>query len=449
MPAMLPRPAPNQPPRPAPARTPVPRPEVRHAVKKLLTRSQAFNALDPGLRQQIARDMAQIGDYLVAPEGIPANTLRPQPEPFAEAQAGPLIAAGTDPSASTYDRDAAQVNRIGDSGFQASGAREGAEVAGVLLRQVNFPTFVASLIEGVFHAIVKANIEQMEAYGKLVSSVAMTLNEFRDHNTTDNQGRDHLVEQFPDLFALDTSSDQPRLSLRDGVDEDRALQRVNAELPIEGGRLDSLDLEDDEVEGKLTRAARTHLATGRQQLLATMVLMGISRIVVTDGRLSAKIMYDFQARDTMRRQRSAAAFDYARNRWGNVQRTTSGEGKFEATSEGETRSSGGDYRGANYYAKGEYKYDQQPIMTAMSAASEASDAALQTRAQLAGNVEINFKSDYLPLEQMVTPEQIAQLQLASQPTPGAAAGAPAGQPSQAPPAAPPGGPAPAPPASRP
>ncbi len=42
-------------------------------------------------------------------------------------------------------------------------------------------------------------------------------------------------------------------------------------------------------------------------------------------------------------------------------------------------------------------------MTAMSTASEASDSPLQTRAQLAGHVEVNFKSDYLPLEKMATP----------------------------------------------
>jgi hypothetical protein len=49
-------------------------------------------------------------------------------------------------------------------------------------------------------------------------------------------------------------------------------------------------------------------------------------------------------------------------------------------------------------------------MTAMSAASEASDAQLQTRAQLAGNVEVNFKSDYLPLDKMATPGMIAAIQ---------------------------------------
>jgi hypothetical protein len=46
----------------------------------------------------------------------------------------------------------------------------------------------------------------------------------------------------------------------------------------------------------------------------------------------------------------------------------------------------------------------------MSAASEASDSQLQTRVQLAGAVEVNFKSDYLPLDKMATPGMIAAIQ---------------------------------------
>jgi hypothetical protein len=46
------------------------------------------------------------------------------------------------------------VRAISKSKFKAEAAMEGAKVAGALLKQVNFPTFVASLIQGVFHAIV-------------------------------------------------------------------------------------------------------------------------------------------------------------------------------------------------------------------------------------------------------------------------------------------------------
>ena len=410
---------------------PAPPVEARKAVRDLLLSSPAFLKLAPATQQQIAADTAAIAGYLIQPEGIPADKL-----PTA-AMAGAL---DVDPSQSgtSYKDALQQVNKVG-SGFKAAAAREGANVAGVLLQKVNFPTFCANLIKGVFHAIVQSSIEQMEAYGKLVSSVAQTLDQFRDENVSDNQGRDHLVDQFPDMFELGSSDggdffgggngsnggSQPRVKLKDGVDEDDALQRVNSRLPTP---VKSMDLSDDGNEQALVQSARTQLATSRQQLLATMVLMGINRIVVTDGKIQAKILYDFQARDNNRRQMSATAMDYARDQSGNVQQSNSGEGSSEVSQGGGTQGDDGsdgsdDNRDGNYYAKGTYKYAQQPIVTAMSAASEVSESALQTKASLAGTVDINFKSDYFPLEKMADSFQIGQIQNAAKPGRGAAAAA--------------------------
>ena len=399
--------------------------EARRAVKDLLLRSAAFSKLPPETQQRIAQDTAEIAGYLAQPEGIPGNQL-------------PTAAALDDPNPNqihqNYQENLKQVNQAG--AFKAKAAREGAEVAGMLLQKVNFPDFCAKLIQGVFHAIVQSSIEQMEAYGKLVSSVAQTLNQFRDENVSDNQGRDQLVDQFPDLFQLGTAdgdpftgpgSGQPRVQLKDGVDEDAALQRVNSQLPTP---VKSLDLSDEENENALVQSARTQLATSRQQLLATMVLMGINRIVVTDGKIQAKIMYDFQARDTAQMQRSATAMDYATDSSGNVQTVGSSEGQYENNQDASSYTQGNDgsvdrQTGA-YYAKGTYKYSQQPIITAMSTASETSDAALQTKAQLSGTVDINFKSDYLPLEKMADSFQIGMIRNAAKPGRGAAAAAASG-----------------------
>jgi hypothetical protein len=403
---------------------PPPPVEARQAVKNLLLRSPAFAKLPAATQQKIAQDTAEIAGYLAQPEGIPGNKL---PSAAALADANP------NQTHENYQQNLQQVNKVG-SGFKAQAAREGAQVAGVLLKQVNFPTFVASLIEGVFHAIVHSSIEQMEAYGKLVASVAQTLNQFRDENVSDNQGRDHLVEQFPDMFQLGTadggdfmgagSGAQPRVQLKDGVDEDQALQRVNSRLPTP---VKSMDLSDDANESALVQSARTQLATSRQQLLATMVLMGINRIVVTDGKIQAKIMYDFQAKDSAKTQRSATAMDYATDSSGNVQSTSTMEGESETSQGGGEDSTGSDgtqdRKTGDFYTKGKYKYTQQPIITAVSTATEASESSLQTKAQLSGLVDINFKSDYLPLEKMADSFQIGMIQNASKPGRGAGAAA--------------------------
>jgi len=394
---------------------PTPKPEVRQAVKELLTQSSAFARLPAAQQQQIARDTALIADYLAAPEGIPANRLG------GELTARSLEDSG--PQEQDYNTARQAVSEIGKGQFTASSAREGAEVAGLLLNKVNFPTFVASLIQGVFQAIVSSSIQQMEAYSTMIASVAKSLQQFRDDNVTENQGRDHMVEKFPDVFEIgaDDFGDNPgpRLKLRDGVEESDALRRVNGALDFQDGQLKSMDLSDETAELAIVTAARTQLARQRQQLMASLVLMGINRIVVTDGKISAKIMYDFQARDTRSLRRSAAAYDFARDKDGNIQSTWAGEGTYEGNTkvtdtrdkqQGKDSWSDNRDNSSESYAKGTYKYEQRPIMTAMSAASEANDAVLSTRAQLAGNVEVNFKSDYLPLDKMATPGMIAAIQ---------------------------------------
>jgi hypothetical protein len=376
---------------------------ARGAVRELLQRSRAYNALPEAQRRQLAHDLVQIGSYLAEPDGVRlaqqsarvqalAGNSAPQPQQFGQA-----VKAGVDNMVS-------------------------------LVKGVDFPGFVSGLIQGVFHSIVDSSIQQMEAYAKLVADVSKSLNQFRDDNTTDNQGRDHLVEQFPDIFEITTGGDafgdfgsdgdapiQPRVAVREGVDEKTALDRINRSMPLDKP-LTGLD--DELVEALLVPAARTQLATGRQQLLATMVMMGINRIVVTDGKISAKVVFDFKAADSRKYAFSATQFDHEKDRYGNLQMTSSYSGDYEGKSAGGSYSKTADSedrRDASYYSKGTYKYSQQPVVSLMSTQRLMDDSQLQTKAQLTGAVEVNFKSDYLPLEKMANPENIAAIQMNAQP----------------------------------
>lgn len=424
--------------------TAAPHPEVRTKVRDMLQSNPAFQQLPRELQTQIARDTVRVVDYMARPEGMPGHLIA------AKAAAVDPYALGT-MDGGPAPRTARAMSGSKEGEFKAQAAREGAAVAGLILEAVNFPSFVSGLIEGVFHAIVKSSIEQMEAYGQLVANVAKSLNDFRDENVSVNQGMDHLVDKFPDVFQLDidTGSEDgsgggPRVRLREDVDEDAALKKVNQSLPLDGKPVSSLD--DDTIADQLVPAARTQLATSRQQLLATMVLMGINRIVVTDGKIAAKVIYDFKAQDNFKFQKSATQFDYAKDKYGRLQTTRSEQGQEATTQQDTTRTYDKDtgnltqQRGGGYYTKGEYAYTDRPVMTLMSASNEKTDAALSTKASLAGVVEVNFKSDYLPLEKMADSFQIAQIQQASKPsavrvTGGGAPASPPPPPAAAPPAA--------------
>ncbi len=393
---------------------------ARVAVRDLLERSDAFKQLTPDKRMALAQGLVQIGSYLAEPDG-----LRLKPD-----QLAPQVRAlaGGDSSQPVANQKQPEFGQA---------VRTGVQQAVALIKGINFPDFCAGLINGVFHSIVSSSIEQMEAYGKLVADLSKSLNQFRDENTTQNQGRDHLVDQFPDMFQITMGGDdafggfggdgtappQPKVVLKDNVDEKTAVDKLNRSLPLDKP-LTGVD--NDIVEALLVPAARTQLATGRQQLLATMVMMGINRIVVTDGKISAKVMYDFQARDNRKYRYSATQFDHEKDAAGNLALTSNLEGTFDnkgqETSQDASYSHGkdsSDYTGgsrdASYYSKGDYKYSQQPVIKAMSSTSLADDSSLQTKASLMGSMEVNFKSDYLPLEKMATPENIAAIQMNAQP----------------------------------
>jgi hypothetical protein len=148
---------------------------------------------------------------------------------------------------------------------------------------VDFPAFVADLIAGVFDAIVDASVRQMEAYGDLVDSVAKTVDRFVDDTITDDQARDYLLDTFPDVFAGAGANDGA-VKRRPGAPKGRwrlALSLLG--LPKTDGKPDA-----DTGSKRLILATRRHLVRGRQQLLATMVLMGIQRIHDHDGRRPAR-----------------------------------------------------------------------------------------------------------------------------------------------------------------
>jgi hypothetical protein len=409
--ASLVPPPPRRAPVPAKPAAAAPADEVRHGVARVLTQSRAFNAMPEGDRRDIARNTALIADYLARPEGIAGNKI---PGGVGNVQARAL----DDPNdhsgkEASFQEHQKAVSEIGQSKFRADAAHEGAAVAGELLNQVKFPTFVASLISGVFQSITHSSIEQMKAYQDMIANVAKSLSQFADEHVTENQARDQMVNQFPDLLqvGMDDSGDAPtpRVQVRDGVDADEAGKKIRARLQMGDG--DTFDLSDEASELAIVNRFKMQLAKQRQQMLASIVLMVINRIVVTDGKISAKIIYDVRTQDNLAKQRSATAVDLARNQDGSVQTTRSGKGTYDRGGQKDaSRDNDGTAQySANYYAKGDYQFEDKPVITASTAASESSQSSMQAKIQMSGAVDVNFKSDYLPLDKMATPQMIATI----------------------------------------
>jgi hypothetical protein len=241
----------------------------------------------------------------------------------------------------------------------------------------------------------------MRAYGELIANVAKTVDQFMSDNISAGAGRDWLAERYPDAlgvevntsaesFAMDGEAPAPTAQLAArGENPTVRLAEISRDLNLNPP---VTDISDANAELRLTTAARLHMAKSRQQLLASMVMLGINRIVITDGSITAKVVFDMRAEDKAKRQYTASMHDQSAQRY---------REKMEM-------SYGGWMSPVN--ASASFEGEQEHVATVGSAVDETSESKAEVKARLSGDVRVNFKSDYLPLEKMATPEMMSVIQ---------------------------------------
>jgi hypothetical protein len=167
------------------------------------------------------------------------------------------------------------------------------------------------------------------------------------------------------------------------------------------------DLSDSDEEARLVQAARLQIAQSRQQLLASMVMLGINRIVVTDGQIHAKVIFDMHASDAAQRTATASMLDTQHD--------------STSTTVGASMSSWFSPISANFSTTSSSDH----VTTVQSAVDDSSQSSAEVKANLTGEVRVNFKSDYFPMDKMASPQMIAAIQGRSIPPdkPSAAGGA--------------------------
>jgi hypothetical protein len=376
-------------------------------VDRLLAGAPSYRSLDLTRQQDLRRDLAKVASYLSAPGGALET-------PYA-GQLGPdlsrLLAPRQDQQpaqAPQQQPSAAQPQPGAATPAQGPVSRTG-DVAKATLNAIDFPQFVSSLIQGTFQAIVDSHIQQMEAYATLLKNVARTVDQFMVDNISNGMARDFLADQYDGFISRDTSSGKPRLVVKqDAVPE--------GELPSffkDIGFQSPTEIDQDSLESHVVPAARRYLAQQRQQTLATMVMLGINRVLVDDGEIHAKLQFHIDA-------------------------TESTKIKFN-----ETKTSTGTMAGN----AARNPFNANAVLVNTASLNAQSD--INVRADLTGQVRVKFKSDAFPLERFADSAAIqlinqnarvpqpqaapGQQPASGQPAP-AAAPAPAAQPVPAPPA---------------
>ncbi len=363
------------------------RPQVRH----LLESSAGFRALEPEKQQDIARTMVRVASYMANPQGLAKQELTPGKGVLAKelSERGAPAQALANPVDQAKNKASEKIGTFAGSDFEAGSVKQGAENFRNFVGAVDFPKFVGGLIQNVFQAIVDASIQQMEAYAELLKAVAQTVDQFAADNISMNNARDWMSQRFPTDFAIDTSDSEagPRLGMKNEDSAEEALARVSQELQLAEP---VTDLSDQEQEGRLVMAARMQMARSRQQMLSSMVMLGINRIVVTDGLINAKVVFNFRASDDAKRDAKASLYD--RDSSYNKNTTVAG-----------AHFGWGGAASANTNV-------QSHMTTVSSSVDETSSSSQEMKAKLTGEVRVNFKSDYFPMEKLASPGMIASIQ---------------------------------------
>ena len=376
-------------------------PLIREQVRQRLTASTAFRSLPPEKRRALAHDTVNALHYILGGEDgktIPSSvTLAGEGKRFTPRRTtGARKAGGGD-----------QGPRFGDA------ARTGGQALADLVENIDFPAFVGGLIDGVFNSIVTTSIKQMEAYADLVRNVSKSVDQYMKDNVTEDNARDYLTDKYPDHLEVAATEEGARLKPKEGAD-DQNLPDFFADLGLTSS-ITSLD--EDNVEAELVPAARRRIAMDRQQLLATMVMMGINRLVVTNGTIEASCLFELDTADTITRSRSATS-DI--NREIESTRDSRREGEFNSTRD-RTNKFGykkdslellnedkrhSDYKSSWYDGRSDKKTASFKMHTTRS---DSANESIEMHAKLGGKVKVNFKSDYFPMERMVDVLQINQI----------------------------------------
>ena len=344
-------------------------------VRDTLQSASAFRALPLAKQQSLTENLTQVVNYLEDPHAGLGSEVA--------GVARALDQQRQDPADSLRNRVAGGQRLVGKD-FEAGATREAADVIAETVNKVDFVKFVAGLIEGVFNSIVNSSIKQMMAFASFLEMVVKSVGEFANEHVSDNQARDALVSQYPNALKLDgLDAGEPKLAMRDDVD-DTAKPNFKQSLGIDG------DIEDEEGEKAIVQAMRFQMARQRQQLLSQILLMGLNRIIVTEGEIKAAVLFEVHATDTANRANRASMYD-AKTHYDS-------------------------HQDSSFWGTESSAQVNTSVSTANADQNEASSAKVDMHTKLSGSVLVKFKSDVFPLEKFASGDQMAALQTKSSKT---------------------------------
>ncbi len=327
---------------------------VKSQVEAMLLSSPSYHELSEKQRSEMSDNLVKIGSYA-------AECMRDMCWQSAK--------LGQTPVVRKRESISGPLAQAQTSNFQPSAANQIGRVTQETLKAVAFPTFVADLIRGTFNAIVQTSIQQMEAFSQMLTNVTKTVDQFMEEHISDKQARDWLQQRYPEYIRVHEGKAIPV----DGA-EAKSPPNFQADLKLSSG----VSLDESGIEETLVPAARRTLAESRLQMLSTLVLMGVNRIVITGGKIRATMGFHIDTRD---RAHEEHATDL------------------------DTRAAA-----AGSFGFGPWSVSASMSVSYVSSTRSGSDSEINVETDLTGEVELQFKSDYFPVERFATKGMLGSIQ---------------------------------------
>lgn len=254
------------------------------------------------------------------------------------------------------------------------------------LPEIKFPEFTAKLVTDVFDALIAANLKQTESYISLITAVGEGLSKYINDTKDDIGGEDilqFLARAVPP--AEDDSENSGTKVISNGTitaDEGENLkstllipgevEEIGTEIvPAPDG--DTITITEAAYE-KLLEAVAKRIAANKYNLLEKMVQQGILRLVVENGLIETRLTFSTHGSSFY----EAKSNSYNRSTYNNRKRS---------------RSSG------IVALFGNFASATSRNSLTVSTAEKINQDRTGSSVNIFGRVQINFKTDYLPLNQ--------------------------------------------------
>ena len=246
------------------------------------------------------------------------------------------------------------------------------------LSEIGFPEFTAKLVTDVFDALVSANMRQTEAYISLIKEVGKSLTQYIN-DTKDDIGGDEIMQFLalvaPPDNAGGESEDASKVKVGNNLSADEATN-IQKALDINGVALNDNSVTDGQIDqaayDKIVEATANRIAANKYDLLKEMVKQGILRLVVENGLIETRLTF-----------------------------TTYGSSFYQSKSNSYNRkdfsfrakAKTGGLVSLWCKASASTSYNSVSVSTAEKVNQDRSGSTVN----IFGKVQINFKTDYLPL----------------------------------------------------